>query len=108
MNLLRKAISTLEIEEIYNDRQETKKWLTDHIEVGSEFSDLEGQRYGVFLKEMSGTKPYRIQWYDPEGLSGHIELESVEQAAEEFIMTLGPNLEPAPGSLDRLFLGWGN
>lgn len=98
----------LALEEHPNDQQDMKQQLLDSLSIGDEFFDPEEELYGVFLKEMSGEMPYRIQWYGPEGLGSHIEVNSPEQAAEELITTLGEDLEPAPGSLDQLFLGWSN
>jgi hypothetical protein len=94
------------IEEILRERNLAKSFVEQNIEIGIEFSSDCGDKFGVLLKEMYGSCPYRIQWYDREGISGHSEVPSLKLAIDILVSDLGYGIRLAPGSMDRLMKGW--
>jgi len=84
--------------------REQKKFITDTINVGVEYSNSEESLFGVLLVEISKSDmPYRVQWYDHQGFSGHSEVSSINKAIE-LISDLGDNVKLSPGSMDKIFV----
>ena len=74
-----------------------KDWMADGI---IEFTN--GHTYGVITPSLDSAHQLRVTWYDEHWLSGHQECDSEEDCINELISTLSYNLQPAPGSLDKL------
>lgn len=90
------------IEASTKERKEALAKVKKTLKVGAEYANAEGTQFGVLLKEVAGETPYRVQWYDKQGLSGHSEVGSEEKAAEMLLSDLGYGIEPSPGSFDKL------
>jgi len=86
--------------------REAQEFIRNTLDVGVEYASGDGTLFGVMLKEMSSDSPYRVQWYDERGLSGHSEVSSPDAAAKILLSDLGMELQLAPGSMDKLFEAW--
>lgn len=82
-------------------RREAKERVQKTIAVGQEYSNGRGDQFGAVLREISGELPFRVQWYDKRGLSGHSEVSSLEAAVELLVSDLGDDIQEAPGSMDQ-------
>ena len=87
-------------------REEALERVRETIHLGMEYVSGGGGLYGAFLEEMSGSTPYRVQWYDVRGLSGHSEVANEEDAVELLVSDLGYDITTAEGSMNKLFTGW--
>ena len=83
-------------------RRDAEARVKKTIAVGKEYGNERGEQFGAVLKEVAGELPYRVQWYDKRGLSGHSEVASLDAAAKLLIDDLGDGIQQAPGSFDKL------
>lgn len=94
-------------DEILKSMRQARRFVSEVIAVGVEFADQSEEHFGVVLVEMAGGScPYRVQWYDRRGFSGHSEVKSLEAAVELLVSDLGYEVKLAPGSMDRLSKEW--
>jgi hypothetical protein len=94
-------ISFKDIEKWKHVREEKFDELSSIIDIGQEYSNIEGTRFGVTSLDAYGKEPYRVTWYTPDGFIGHEFAKTKEEMAIILFETLGYDLVPAPGTLEE-------
>lgn len=86
-----------------NAREVARKYLVKTLTIGVEFGSEVTNYYGVLLHNVYGTCPYRIQYFDKNGFTGHTEVEDFNQAIDKLLEDFGDNIKAYSGILDKLF-----